>query len=330
MIARSGPNLFRASLYFTGLYLLFRGSAPEAAAAIPDPAAMMPLQAWAAAAAAGHPLWAEALRFLFVALTAFGLVRVVIRHSIYLEKTFVPALIYLLVAMGGSSSPLSPQTAFTAWLLVFAIDQLILSHKRDERFGHFLQGAVALGAMPLLDAPTVVFAALLPVGFVLFRQRWRGAVASVIGYLFPMALCCYVGWGMRDPFLEPVYRLAGILTTASGAPPVDPWRIVLAALFVGTAVWSLMLFAFRSSPARSRTKRGTSLLVWTAIAAGAMMALPCRNFEEMLPVAAVPLAALIPGSFIQSGGWAANLLMVVLFVAVIGYHLRAVLAGILF
>ncbi len=329
MICLTRPNLFRASLYFTGLYLLFRLTGTPEYSTVHAPTVMMPPETWICTFLDLHHDWAEGLCFFFIALTAFALVRVVVRHSIYLEQTFLPALVYLLVALGAGFTDRTPLMALVAFLLVYALDQLILSHKREENFGHFLQAGVTLGLMPLLYAPTVVFVLLLPVGFVLFRQNWRSVVTTLIGYLFPMALCCYIGWGMGNTFLEPVFRLAEILSTPVVSPPFGPWELMLAALFVGLTVWSLMLFTLRHKPTRSRTIRGTSLLVWTWIAAAFMLALPGHSLD-MLPIVAVPLAGLIPGGLIRMNGWIPNLLIIILFLAVIGYSLRDGLTGLLF
>jgi hypothetical protein len=326
MISLTRPDLLRTSLYFTGLYLLF---GLTGAPAPPPPQEMMMPQAWAVAFLAGHPDWNEALRFFFVAMTAFALVRLVVRHSIYLEQTFLPALIYLSTALGCGYTLHTPLMALVALLLVYAVDHLILSHKQQEGFGHFLQAAVALGVMPLLYAPTVVFVLLLPMGLVLFRQSWRSAVTSLIGCLFPLALCCYIGWGMKRPFLEPVHRLAEIVVTPVASPAFSPGAFAIAALFAGLTVWSLVLFILQYKSARSRTKRGTALLIWTWVASLLMATLPGRSFD-MLPIAAVPLAGLIPGAFVRMQGWIPNVLILILFLTVIGYSLREYLTGLFF
>lgn len=328
MISLVRPGPFRTGLYFAGLYLLFRlAGAPPVAVALPE-ALMMPIEGWATAFLAGHSGWAAVLRFVLVAMTAFSLSRIVIRHSIYIEKTFLPALFYLVVAMGLGYTLRTPLAAGVAWLLVTALDGLVLSHRSAEQFGSFFQAAVALGAMPLLYAPTVVFVVLLPVGFVLFRQQWRGVVAALIGYLFPMALCCYVGWGMGGDFLAPAERLAAIVQTPAPAAlaTFGPGEWMLAVLMTGATLWSLVLYSLQYKLQRSRTKRGTTLLVWTAIAAAALVALPCRSVD-MLPIVAVPVAALVPGGLIRGRNWVSNLLMIILLLATIGYNLRGYLAG---
>ena len=322
------PNLFRTSLYFVVLYWLFRatGFAGPDASFAPD--TLMPIEGWLMGLLGKYPVWGEILRFATVVLAAFGTARVIIRHSVYRERTYIPALIYLLVALGYYSSVRTPMLALEAFLLVFAVDNMLLSHKRTENFGYFLQAAVALGVMPLLYAPTLVFLPLLVVGFFLFRQNWRSVVTALIGYLFPVFLCCYAWWGMDGEFLEPVYRLWSILITPAATPiefsAMGPWEYILTLLFFGLTIYSILLFAGRYKTTRSRAKRGFVIFIWAWVCTLGMIALPCRSLD-MLPLIAVPMAALIPGGMIRKNGWLPNLLYVGMIAVVLLYQLSQLL-----
>ena len=323
------PNLFRAILYFLLLYLLFRfrdlypGGVIETAE---DP--MMPLQHGLAGFFGKHPFWREIAMLGLCLSNAFGITRILSRNLIYLERTFVPALIYPLVALGYSSSAMTPVTLMAAFLVIFAIDSMIKSHKREENFGYFLHASVALGFAPLLYAPSVVFLLLLPIGCSLFRQNWRSIVTAILGYFLPVFFCSYVFWGMGDDFGGTIRQIITVITTRSGEAffvlRMEAWDYVLAGLFLVLTVLAMAGFSRTRTQLRRRAIRGFAVFGWTLLLTLGMSLLPGGS-PDLLPILAVPLAALIPAAFNRKSGWYPNLLYLSMIWIVVAYNLFRIL-----
>ena len=320
------PTLFRAILYFLLLYLFFRGREWLAMEAVPaDYFPTMPLQQWLTDFCSGHPVWKEIYLFLLTLLSAFSLTRILSRSMIYLERTFLPAIVFPLVALGYYSSGTTPVTITVAFLLTFAVNNMIKSHKREENFGYFLNAAVALGLAVLLYAPAAVFLLLLPVGFVLFRQNWRSIVTAVFGYFLPLLFCSYILWGMGENFGDTTRRIFSVITTPSFGTffifRMEGWDYVLAGIYLLLLLLAVIGFSKGQTQPRRRALRGFSIFFWALVVSLGMTALPGRSLD-MLPVLAVPMAALIPAVFNRKSGWLPNLLYLLMIWSVIIYNLR--------
>lgn len=284
---------------------------------------MMPLARWMTFSMAKHPVWREIYQFLISVITAFSLTRILSRNMIYLERTFVPALIFPLVSLGYFTSTLTPVTVTAAFLLVFAIGSMINSHKREESPTSFLNAAVALGMMPLLYPPSVVFLFLLGVGFIIFRQNWRNILIALIGYAFPLLICSYVLWGLGDDFSSTLFRIIDLLGTSthdSLLTLIQPWDYVLAGIYLILTVLAVSSFFHGQTQLRRRALQGFTLLVWTLITALGMLVFPSRD-PDMLPMLAVPLSAILPGCFNRKSGWLPNLLYLLTIWSVLFYNL---------
>ncbi len=322
------PGLFRSVVYFLLLLALFRLRAYAGGETGTGLEEMMPLGRWLADLFEGRAVWRETMLALLSLLNAFYITRILSQNLIYLERTYVPALIYGMIALGYAVSEATPATLTAAFLLIFALDNLIRSYRRESHPGYFLNASVALGLMALLYAPAAVLGLLLPVGLVLFKQNWRGAATAVIGFLLPLFFCSYVLWGMGGDFGETARQIGDRLTApAAGESPISwmqPWDYALAGLLVLlTVVAPVHLFTGRTSM-RRRSVRGHTLFFWTLVLVAGMTVLPTRSLD-LLPIAAVPLAALIPACFNRRSGWWPNLLFALMLGSVILYNLRFLL-----
>lgn len=318
------PNLFRALLYFLLLYLLFRSREWFVAEpAVFADVAMGSPGVWLAGFFENHPVWKEIFLFVVMFSTAFSITRILSRNLIYLERTFVPVMIYPLVALGYSSSPATPVVALAALLLVFAVDNIIKAYKQEANSGFFLNASVALGTALLIYPAAVVFFFLLPVGFILFRQSWRSVIVALFGYFFPIALYSYIQWGMGYPFMETAVEMFfAILRSDSGGGlfRMGIWEYVLSGFFLFLTVFALIEFFRGQTKIRRRTLRGFVTFSWTLLFALSLFALPCRSVD-MFPLLAVPLAAVIPAAFNRKSGWFPNLLYILMIWIVLSYNL---------
>ncbi|MDR0954332.1 MAG: hypothetical protein LBM20_02990 [Rikenellaceae bacterium] len=327
------PSLFRSILYFGLLYALFcfreYGAAQAFGVGTADAAmaGLMPLGQWLAEWFAVHTVWNEIVSFLLCLLNAFYLTRILARNLIYRERTYIPALIYLIVARGYALSGGTIIGLAVAFLLILAFDNMIQSHGRAHYSGYFLHAGVALGLAPILYAPAVVFLLLLPLGFMLFRQNGRNVVIALLGYLLPIFFASYILWGMGDDFGATLRQLfASLVTSASegGLPGViarmGPWDYGLLGLLLLLTVTALVQFGQNRESMRRRALRGNTLLVWMLILAVGMTALPGRS-AVVLPIVAVPLAAIIPACFNRRTGWWPNLLYALMIGSIIGYNI---------
>lgn len=317
------PSLFRAMLYFLLLYILFRYRDWGVEPVLPPDGGMMPLEKWMTGFFTGHPIWKEIYQGVISLLSIFSLSRILSRNMIYLERTFVPALIFPLVALGYATSAVTPVTLTVAFLLVFTVGNMINAYKREGNSSFFLHAAIALGFAPLIYAPAAVFFLLLPIGFILFRQNWRSVITASLCYFVPLALCSYILWGMGENFGDTTRQIVSIITTPSSETlfifRMDVWDYILAGVFLLLTLFGISHFFSGQTQIRRRSLRGFTIFVWVLILSCGMLALPCRSLD-MLPILAVPLSAIIPACFNRKSGWWPNLLYLVMLWSVVIYN----------
>lgn len=320
------PSLFRSIFYFLPLYIGFRCKALLLTEQIlTTDTMMMPVQEWLTGFFVNHHVWREVVLFLLVLITAFSITRILSRNLIYLERTYISLIIYPLLALGYTTSAMTPVILICAFLIVYAVENMIQAHKQEISYGCFLNASVALGITPLLYAPTAVFFFLLPVGFLIFRQNWRSGIASLIGYTIPLFFNAYVLWGMGGDFGAVYQRLSDVLLTSGSETlfifRMEVWDYVLTAIFIGLTIFSFIHFYNGQTKIRRRAFRGYSTFVWVLICTVGMFALPCRS-TDMLPLLAVSLSALLPACFNRKSGWFPNLLYLTMLWSVLIYNIH--------
>lgn len=317
-------SLFKTILYFLIFYTVFRSREYLFPAPGAGTEAMMPLEKLFYDLMGGSFILNEVVTFLLTFINSFYISRILSRNLIFLERTYMPSLIYLIVSIGYCASAMTPVTLTVAFLVLFAIESMIASHKRREQFGYFLHAAVALGFTPLLYPPAAVLVLLLPVGFIIFRRDWRDMVTALTGYLLPLFFCSYVLWGMGESFWLISRQICDLIITPVHPPffwlGMNVWDYALTGIYFGATGLSLFAFAGRYKNMRSRAFNGYLTFIWTLAIMLGMLALPCRDLS-MLPLVAIPLAVIIPTYFNRRSGWLPNLFYAIILLSILTYNI---------
>ena len=168
-------NLASTLLLFAALCLvLWHRYAAAPIEALPGTALRMPL---------GGLLrgWGEALPGPLRNLAALGMLfiggiwitRLIARNMILLERTYMPAIIFLIVGCGSWYDPAALDLFAATLLMIGSFDRTIGSFRREVVYTHIFNASLLLGIALLTYAPAAVYIPLLPVALVLFRKRWR-------------------------------------------------------------------------------------------------------------------------------------------------------------
>lgn len=291
--------------------------------------ALTSIGAWLAGVAGkGH--WLNVVAVFALAFTnGFYIARIVSRNMIYIDRTYMPALIYLMVSLGYYWSPVSTVTLLVSFLLIFALENIIHSYRQQGRIGFFFNASIAVGIASVIYAPAVVFFAMVIACLVYMRRMWRDWVVAFGGFLIPIFLYSYVHWGMGDDFLYIPQSIYGILTTtifvpAAMAEAAGPWEYIMAGAVIAALVLSLVTSFRRRGKMRKRSSVAYNIFIYMLVFTLLMFALPCRSLV-MMPIAAIPLAAVIPGYFNHKTGIVPNLLYLLLMLSILLYNLAPVI-----
>ena len=289
----------------------------------------MPLGALLNRFCAGYPVTAKTLAAVLLLLNGILLLRIVSRNMILTDRSYIPIIVYLLVAAGCSFGSTALGAVTVSLLAICSFDQMLGSFRRAVQYGKLFNAALLAGLTSLIWSHAVVYALLLPVSLILFKKGGREWIVAWVGFLLPWAICSYVYWGMGYPFGHVTDTLAENLTNL--AAPGDfpeilrrPELPVFWGMCLTTVVLSLISFIRRSDTIRTRAYKSYIYFLWILLFSAAPFAFPGRSVQD-LPMIAAPLAIIIPPYFIRYRGWIPGLIYFVLVGSIVFYNLAPAL-----
>ena len=242
------------------------------------------------------------LSSVLVFINSFFVTRIVIRNVIFLERTYMPAIIYLLVSSGYYNSYMSFRPLLVALLLLIAAEAIFRSyHSKTLATGQYLVIGFILGSAGAIYAPALFLGALLPVGLFIFRlfdiREW---IAAVGGWMLPLFFSAYGVWLSGGDFLNVAVECKEALTTPLALPPAKlfssfEWTFIgcVAVLFI----LSIVTFLGRSRSYKLKPFKVYIFFIWMLAVSAAILAfVPCRSLYQ-LPILAIPLSVIIPTYF---------------------------------
>lgn len=242
------------------------------------------------------------LSSILVFINSFFVTRIVIRNVIFLERTYMPAIIYLLVSSGYYNSYMSFRPLLVAFLLLVAVEIVFKSYNRKTLVsGSYLIVGFIFGTAGAIYASALFLGALIPVGLFIFRlfdlREW---IAAFGGWLLPLFFSAYGVWIAGGDFLSVVSECRAALMTPSALPSAKlfssfEWTFIgcVAVLFV----LSIITFLGRRRSYKLKPFKVYIFFIWMlVVSASILIFVPCRSLYQ-LPILAVPLAVIIPTYF---------------------------------
>ena len=327
---------------FAGLTCLFW--LRSVAAPLPEVDALstqMPLGLWIDRLGHALPLWGKNLCIVLIVFwNSLLLTRLVSRNMLVLERTYLPFILYLLVACGLSfgRAPLAPYVA--AGLLVSAFDLMIGSFRRVVVYAKSFDSALLTGLSILVYGPAAIYALLLPCALIIFRKEWREWLSCLTGLCLPFLIASYIYWGLGEPFpylgqlwlqeiqdrlAAPFYwqqtatLLAPEISLFGGKGPLVLMLMIWIPLLL-VSLAALAVFFSRKSSMRTRPYKTYLYFIWILAFSLILLLTPGGSMTD-LPLLAAPLAIVIPAYFNRFGGWHGNSVYLLLLGTIILYNL---------
>ncbi|MFI3295250.1 MAG: DUF6427 family protein [Rikenellaceae bacterium] len=235
---------------------------------------------------------------------SFLITRLTIRRVEFLEKSYLPALVFIVVGAGYNNSELSLRPLLSTLSTVYAINLLIRgSYYKGLSSGIFIVSGAWVGVSILLFIQSIILIPMLFLGLIVFRRfdlrEWLSLLAGVI---LPIALTLLTWYILDYDLLQMwdniIYRLSrynGDLDSIFRNLNTLHWSfiITIVILFIISVVSYLTTRRHRTVKYQSPI----SFFIWFTLFICAMSLLtPLRTIYYM-PLVALPLSILLSSSF---------------------------------
>jgi len=246
----------------------------------------------------------DTLAIVVLFINAFYITRIVTRHSVLTERTYLPALFYVVASCGFYHPAAALSAALASFLLIAGVEQMAEGFQRRPTYGHFFKASLMLGVAPMLYAPAAIGFPALLAGFIFFRRGCRETVIGLAGYLFPLAAASYIDWILGAPFERLFWAIAEPLRTETGFSLLenrDIFRLSVSGLLAALTILSPVIFIIYAKQSRARARRIFYYFTFLLPVTLGLFFLPsCTPADFML--LAVPLSVMIPNCFVRYSG----------------------------
>jgi hypothetical protein len=256
--------------------------------------------------------------FVLILGIAFLLVRLNTRFIIINNRTYFPALIYILIVSGiPDIQRLNPALVAT-FMILLIIEQVLDSYRYESLFYGFFTAAFFLGVGCLVYPFLIFYLVTLWAGIILLRKfNWREWVFSIIGFLTPFLFSFSYYYILED---SPAYVFEQYMPFFSQSYDFTGYSLEVY-IFVGIITFIMLIasqFLLQAYSARKiLSRRAYSLLLWLFLNSLALFFIIDQATVEIIYIAAIPLAFLLSNYwvFVKATFWG-NLFLILLLLSV--------------
>ena len=324
-------SLFTTIFYFILLTAVFWGGwvvggLPEAADNTPlnygTPAGVL-IDSWFAR----FPLAGIVLSTLLVFVNSMLVTRLTIRSVFFMEKSYMPALVYLLISSGYYNSYMSFRPLLASLAILIGSGLILRSYDAKHLMsGGWVTIGFCFGIAALIYAPAVGFVLMVFIALMLFRMfDIREWLSAITGIALPIVLVLYIVWFMGNDAGTVVTNYRDALLTYNGTMPgisdVTPVEWLFLGTVALTAVLGVFSFARHQTSGSRKPVKAFVYFLWMTLLAFAILFAPCRSIFQ-LPLAAMGLAVIIPAYFNgRKPSLVSNLLYALLIISAVAIHI---------
>lgn len=275
-----------------------------------------------------YPLLNRFFSALMVFVCSILVAKIAIRNVIFLERTYMPSVIFVIVSSSFYNTDNSLATILALWLIILSTRQLLRSYVFKRLVaGLFFVAGVYFGAAVLLFPPVLYLSPMIFVALAMFRigstKEWLAAIA---GFVLPAAFYIYGVWLFGGDWMGDIRAFTDAITLSDGTTRNMLHLNIVQYAFAATLATLVVLSIVRFLRRRGDYKRRSTLcygfftlmLFWGV---AVMLVSPVRTLY-FAPLLAFPLSVLIPNYFAaHKASFLSNFLYAMLLMTAIAIHL---------
>ncbi|MCC8087801.1 MAG: hypothetical protein LIO79_00805 [Rikenellaceae bacterium] len=272
------------------------------------------------------PFLNEILIFILLFVNAFYITSIATRNLILVERSYLPAIIYIVISAGYVLPPQNVIPLTASFFIIAAIDNIINSYKRLGSFSYFFNAGICMGTALLIYPQIIPYIVLLPFSLIYFIRTWRDWLLAAVGLGIPLFFISYICWGLGTDFKFVSDNLYEILADGAGEvfKSVSVTGYVLGGFYFILAMFGIIVFFTGRGRTKKRAVKLFVMFVWMLGFTGLVFALE-ENPLLAVPITAIPLSVVIPVFFNRKKGIIPNLLFAAIIIITIIYNFVPIL-----
>ncbi|HEX3008471.1 MAG TPA: hypothetical protein VHO90_12745 [Bacteroidales bacterium] len=272
------------------------------------------------------PLYSSAFGFLFdvelvqklfsfvlVMAIAFLLVRLNTRFIIINNRTYFPAIVYILLVSGVPDIQRLHPVLISTFVILFVIEKILDSYRYESLFYGFFTAAFMLGVGSLIYPFLIYFLITLWAGVILLRKfNWREWLFTFMGFSLPFLFAFSYYYVFFD---DPLYLFEQFSVFYEKSFDFKGFSVPVY-VFAGIVAFMTLLssqFLMQAYSARKIiSRRAYSLLLWLFLNTVAVFFVVDQASVELTFIAAIPLSFLLSNYwvFMKATFWGNLFLMI--------------------
>lgn len=233
------------------------------------------------------------ISFTLMLITSLYLIQLNSKHILIKNRSYLPALIYILLTSSFISIQGINPTVFAAFFLVVTIDHLFLSYEKHRPYHNFFMAGFFIGIATLFYLPSSVFLALAFAAILLTRPfNLRDWIVTISGLVTPWYFVFLYHYLVNDN-LNAVPQL--ISSTWNSPDKFTPTGITFY-IFLGInsiAVLISLVSLLRLLPTQKiNIRKFHGILIWFTILSALLVAHPQIRSVEVVYIIAIPFSIL--------------------------------------
>lgn len=134
-------------------------------------------------------IFSSILALLCIILQAFWLARINSKHWLIKERTYLPAILYVVLASGCPFLLRLHPILLGNFFFIWSLDMLFSSYKKRKAMNYFFNASLGLAIASLFYAPYAYFLPFIILSlFILRGFFWREFVSIIFGFLAPYVI----------------------------------------------------------------------------------------------------------------------------------------------
>lgn len=266
------------------------------------------------------PNLARIICTVLIFATGIRLGRNVLRYGLYPIHTYLSIPLYGIIACGILRSEAYTVAYVASYVAFLGLKHLLASFRNGFAFDALFRGGLSIGVLPLIDPALTPLALLVPIATATFKRSTRECTVAIFGLVLPLFAYSYISWISGEPFLATTTLIANTLETQFaplGAAAIPLPKLIRAGIAIILSIVAIACYG--RDQLVIGVKQRAQLLFCSCFWLIALLiaALYATSAATVMPIWALPTAALLPVLFTRIRLWIATPIYLLLLVACI-------------